>query len=278
MNKVTDVKQLKLLSNQARINLIETLANARSGHSAGPLGLADVFVTLYFNVLNYDSKNTSMKNRDRLFLSNGHVCPIQYVVMSMTGFFPASELKTLRKVNSRLQGHPSKIDLPGIENSSGPLGQGISQACGAAFVVKKEKLKQRIYCIISDAELNEGQTWESLLFASKNELPLTILIDRNNIQITGNTENIMPLEPLKQKLLSFNFYVLEIDSHNHLQIINACTKAKKSKKTTIIICKTIPGKGVSFMQNKYEWHGKPPNEQEAFKALQELRKERLNLN
>ncbi|VVB70362.1 1-deoxy-D-xylulose-5-phosphate synthase [uncultured archaeon] len=275
--RFNDVKRLKLLSNQARIILIETLATSKSGHSAGPLGLADVFVSLYFKILKNNPKKPSLNSRDRLFVSNGHVCPIQYVVMSQAGYFPQKELKTLRKINSRLQGHPSRKDLPGIENSSGPLGQGISQACGAAFVIKKEKLKQRIYCIISDAEFNEGQTWEALLFAAKNKLPLTILVDRNNIQITGNTEDVMPLEPLKQKLMALNLTVEEVDGHNHLQIISVCNNAKKNKNTTIIICHTIPGKGVSFMENKYEWHGKPPNEQEARKALEELYAEQAKL-
>ncbi len=276
-SKITDIKKLKLLSSQARISLIEMLVHAKSGHSAGPLGLADVFVSLYFNILNHDPKKPLLESRDRLFVSNGHVCPIQYVVMSQAGYFPNTELKSLRKINSRLQGHPSRKDLPGIENSSGPLGQGISQACGASFVVKNEKLKQRIYCIISDAELNEGQTWEALLFASKNELPLTILVDRNNIQITGTTEETMPLEPLKQKLKALNLNVIDVDGHNHAQIIKECNNSKKNKKTTILICKTIPGKGVSFMQGKYEWHGKPPNEEEARKALVELRKEQHKL-
>lgn len=269
-------KKLKFLeekANQIREDLIETLLEAKSGHSAGPLGMADIFTALYFHVMNYDPKKPESPGRDRLVLSNGHICPIRYVTMAHAGFFPLSELKTLRKLGSRLQGHPHRTALPGAETTSGPLGSGLSQAVGMALAARMDKKRHRVYCVTSDGEHDAGNTWEAILFAGKNKLSnLTVIVDRNNIQIDGNTENIMPLEPLKDKYESFNWHVLEVDGHNIEQFVDAVSEAKAIyEKPTAIIAHTIPGKGVSFMENDYLWHGKPPNKEEASKALKELR-------
>lgn len=269
MNK--SINELNEISRKTRIDIIKTLVNAKSGHTAGPLGMAEVFTALYYEVLNHKPSNPDWKGRDRLILSNGHICPVLYVTLANQGYFPKEELKTFRKINSRLQGHPHNLYTPGIETSSGPLGQGISQAMGFAMAAKIKGETHRVYCITSDGEHEEGQTWEAYMFAGKYNLDnLTILIDRNNIQIDGPTSKIMPLEPLKEKLESFNMYVIEIDGHNIVEILNACNEAEKNSKTTVIICHTTPGKGVSFMENNHEWHGKPPNKEEAEMALKEL--------
>ncbi|MDO8467248.1 MAG: transketolase [bacterium] len=269
-------KKLKFLeekANQIREDLIETLLVAGSGHSAGPLGMADIFTALYFHVMNYDPKKPEWPERDRLVLSNGHICPIRYVTMAHAGFFPLEELKTLRKINSRLQGHPHRSALPGVETTSGPLGSGLSQAVGMALAARMDKKRHRVYCVTSDGEHDTGNTWEAILFAGKNRLSnLTMIVDRNNIQIDGTTENIMPLEPLRDKYEAFNWQVLEVDGHNIEQFVDAVSEAKAIyEKPTVIIAHTIPGKGVSFMENDYLWHGKPPNKEEAAKALAELR-------
>ncbi len=269
-------KKLKFLeekANQIREDLIETLLEAGSGHSAGPLGMADIFTALYFHVMNYDPKKPDWPDRDRLVLSNGHICPIRYVTMAHAGFFPMEELKTLRKINSRLQGHPHRTALPGSETTSGPLGSGLSQAVGMALAARMDKKRHRVYCVTSDGEHDAGNTWEAILFAGKERLSnLTVIVDRNNIQIDGVTEKIMPLEPLKDKYLSFNWHVLEVDGHNIEQFVDAVSEAKAIyEKPTVIIAHTIPGKGVSFMEKDYLWHGKPPNREEAARALAELR-------
>ncbi len=260
------------------------LVHAKSGHSAGPLGMADVFTALYFEIMNYDPKNPTDPKRDRFVLSNGHICPVWYATLAHAGFFPMSELATLRKLGSRLQGHPHGEELPGAENSSGPLGQGLSQAAGMAYVgLKMKKESWRVYAALSDGEQDEGQTWEAAMFAGKYKLRnLTALIDRNNIQIDGYTEDIMPLEPFADKWRAFGWHVLEVDGHNFREIIDACNEAKAIyEKPTAIICHTIPGKGVDFMEFRYEWHGTPPDIQDipgapkkgtqAHEALKELR-------
>lgn len=269
-------KKLKFLeekANQIRQDIIETLLEAGSGHSAGPLGMADVFTALYFHVLNHDPKNPQWPDRDRFILSNGHICPGRYVAMAHAGYFPKEELKTFRKMNSRLQGHPHRSALPGVETTSGPLGSGLSQAVGMALAARMDKKKYRIYAMMSDGEQEAGNTWEAIMFAGKNKLNnLTGILDRNNIQIDGLTEDIMPLEPLADKYRAFNWHVLEIDGHNMEQFVDAVNEAKAIyEKPTIIIVHNIPGKGVSFMENDYTWHGKPPNKEEADKALAELR-------
>ncbi len=235
--------------------------------------MADVFTALYFNILNHNPKKPLWDDRDRLVLSNGHICPVQYAVMAHAGYFPLKELKSLRKLGTRLQGHPHRITLPGMETSSGPLGSGLSQASGMAYASLMDKRKIRIYCLMSDGEHDAGNTWEAVLFSGKYKLHnLTVIIDRNNIQIDGYTEDIMPLEPLRAKYEAFNWHVLEVDGHNMHEIIDACNEAKAVyEKPTVIIAHTIPGKGVSFMEYDYKWHGSPPNKEEAEKALHELR-------
>jgi len=267
------IAQLEKKAGEIRKDIIKTLVQAGSGHSAGPLGMADIFCALYFAVLKHNPKKPLWEDRDRLILSNGHICPVRYVAMAHAGYFPRKELNTLRKFGSRLQGHPERTRLPGLETTSGPLGSGLSQAAGMALAGKMDKKSWRVYCAMSDGEHNAGQTWEAVLFAGKNRLSnLTAIVDRNNIQIDGFTEDIMPLEPLKEKYEAFNWHVIEIDGHNIEQIIDACNMAKAiQEKPTCIIANTIPGKGVSFMENKVEWHGKPPKPEEAQRALRELR-------
>ena len=264
---------LEEMANTLREDVIEMLLEAGSGHSAGPLGMADIFSALYFHVLNHDPKNPDWADRDRFILSNGHICPIRYAAMARAGYFPIEELLTLRKINSRLQGHPHRKVLPGVETTSGPLGSGLSQSIGVALTGKLDNKNYRVFCAMSDGELQEGNTWEAFMFAGKNKLNnLVAIIDRNNIQIDGNTEDVMSLEPLKEKFESFKWHVIEIDGHNIEQFIDATNEAKAiHDKPTMIIAHTIPGKGVSFMENDYTWHGKPPTKEEAVKALNELR-------
>jgi transketolase len=267
------VKFLEEKANEIRQLIIEMLVEAGSGHSAGPLGMADIFSAFYFHILRHDPKNPDWPDRDRLILSNGHICPVRYAAMALSGYFPVEELKTLRKINTRLQGHPHRTALPGVETTSGPLGEGISQAIGIAYAGILDKKDYHVYCITSDGEHQEGNTWEAYMWLGKNPLPnLTIIIDRNYIQIDGITEDVMPLEPLKQKLEAFKLHVLEVDGHNIRAFVDAVREAQSEwRRTSVIIAYTIPGKGVSFMEKKYEWHGKPPNKEEAKKALEELR-------
>ncbi|MDP3052519.1 MAG: transketolase [bacterium] len=267
------IKFLEEMANKIRQKIIETLLEAGSGHSASTLGSADIFTALYFHILNHDPKNPEWPERDRLILSCGHYCPVQYVAMAYAGYFPLEELKTLRKINSRLQGHPHYGALPGIEATSGPLGAGLSQSIGMALAARMDKKKHRIYCVTSDGEQNEGNVWEAMLFAGKNRLSnVTAILDRNNIQIDGYTENVMPLEPLREKYEAFNWHVLEVDGHNIEAIIDATNEAKAIyEKPTIIIAHTIPGKGVGFMECEFKYHGVPPTKDEADLALKELR-------
>lgn len=269
----TDYRKLEETANLIRQDIIKMLLEAGSGHSAGPLGMADVFTALYFNILNHDPKNPDWEDRDRLILSNGHICPVRYATMAHAGYFPITELKTLRKLGSRLQGHPHRGALPGIETTSGPLGSGLSQASGLALAGRLDEASWRVICLMSDGEQEEGNTWEAAMMAGKYKLNnLTALMDRNNIQIDGFTEDIMPLEPLRDKYEAFNWHVIEIDGHNMEEIIDAFSQAKAIfEKPTLIIAHTIPGKGVDFMENKFEWHGKPPNKEEAEEALKQLK-------
>lgn len=275
----TKLKDLNLKANKVRQLIIETLLEAGSGHSGGPLGMADIFTAFYFHILSHDPKNPSLPDRDRLILSNGHICPVQYATMALAGYFPIEELKTLRKINSRLQGHPHRTSLPGLETTSGPLGEGLSEAIGIALARNLDKKSYYVYCLTSDGEHEEGNTWEAVMFAAKNKLNLIQVIDRNYIQIDGNTEDVMPLDDLKEKYESFNWNVIEIQGNDIKSFIEAVDAAKTVlDKPTIIIAKTVPGKGVSFMENDYHWHGKPPNKEEAEKALAELRIEEEKLN
>ncbi len=275
MNDLTEAKltELELKANEARELLMPTLLEAGSGHSAGPLGMADIFTAFYFHILKHDPKNPDWADRDRLVLSNGHICPIRYVSMAQAGYFPIEELKTLRKLNSRLQGHPHRTALPGVETTSGPLGEGLSQGIGIALAGKLDKKNYYTYVLTSDGEHEEGNTWEAAMFAGKLKLNNLIqVIDRNNIQIDGYTESIMPLEPLKDKYEAFNWHVLEVDGHNIRQFVDAIGQAQAIyEKPTVIIAHTIAGKGVAFMEKDFTWHGKPPNKEEAAKALNELR-------
>lgn len=274
MKKIESIEKLEEIANNIRINIIKSLLKAKSGHTAGPLGIADVFTALYFNILEHDPKNPNWEKRDRLILSNGHICPVLYTTLAEAGYFPKKELDTLRQLGSRLQGHPHRGALPGVENTSGPLGQGLSQACGMAVAAKLDNKKHRIYCLTSDGEHNEGQTWEAVMFAAKYNLNnITQIMDRNNIQIDGHTEDVMPLEPLREKYKAFNWHVIDVDGHNIEDIIDACNQAKAIyEKPTLILAHTIPGKGVDFMENKPIWHGMPPNEEQAKEALKQLQK------
>lgn len=248
-----------------RQSIVEMLIEAGSGHTAGPLGMADIFTAFYFHILNHDPKNPDWPERDRLILSNGHICPVRYAAMAHAGYFLLEELKTLRKLGTRLQGHPHRAALPGVETTSGPLGSGLGQAAGYAYGARMDlpagrQAAFRVYCFMSDGEQEAGNTWEAAMFAGKYKLNnLTALIDRNNIQIDGMTEDIMPLEPLRAKYEAFNWHVLEIDGHNFEEIHNAVEEAKAIyEKPTVIIAHTIPGKGVPEIEFDYRWHGSPP--------------------
>jgi transketolase len=278
------LKELKLLANRARQLTIQSLTQAGSGHTAGPLGMADIFTAFYFHILNHDPKNPDWQKRDRLVLSNGHICPIRYAVMAMSGYFPIAELQTLRKLNSRLQGHPSRVDLPGVESSSGPLGEGLSQAIGMALAARIDQRSNYVYVITSDGEHEEGNTWEAAMFAGKEKLNRLIqVIDYNNIQIDGPVSSVMPLEPFRAKYEAFNWHVIDTDGNDMKEFIDAVSLARNiTEKPTIIIAHTVPGKGVSFMENDYRWHGIPPDNQnvsgappvgqQAKAALDELKK------
>ncbi len=270
-----DIRELDKLANTIRKDIIEMLVEAKSGHSAGPLGMVDVFTALYFGgVIKHDPKNPQWQERDRVILSNAHICPVWYAALARAGYFPVKELKTLRKLGTRLQGHPSRLDFPYIETSGGSLGQGLSIACGMAYALTKfDKKDNWVWCLTSDGEHDEGQMWEAAMFAGKNRLfNLTQIMDRNNIQIDGYTEDVMPLEPLKDKYEAFGWHVQEVDGHNIEEIIDACHKSKAIfEKPVMIIAHTIPGKGVDFIEWQYSWHGKAPKPEEAKKALDCLR-------
>ncbi len=266
------VKELELMANTMRQDLIKMLLTAGSGHTAGPLGMADIFTAFYFHILNHQPKNPFWEERDRLILSNGHICPIRYVAMARAGYFPLEELATLRKFGTRLQGHPEREKLPGIETTSGPLGSGLGQSAGIAYAAKMDGRKFRVYALMSDGEQDAGNTWESAMFIAKNKLHnLTAIIDRNNIQIDGNTEDIMPLEPLRQKYEAFNWHVIDVDGNNIAEFIDAVELAKAIvEKPTLILAHNIPGKGIPEIEGNYEWHGKPPNKEEAERFLESL--------
>jgi transketolase len=268
------IQRLEEIANDIREDIIRMLEHAKSGHSAGPLGLADVFAALYFDVMKYDPKNPDWDERDILLLSNGHCVPVRYATMARAGFFERKELMTLRQLGSRLQGHPERTRLPGMETTSGPLGCGLSQACGAALALRMDNANHRwVYVVMGDGELDEGNIWEAAMLAGKYKLDnITALVDRNNIQIDGPTEYVMPLEDLKDKWEAFGWHVLEIDGNNIEDIIDAYSMAKAIvEKPVVILAHTIPGKGVDFMENDFHWHGSPPNHEQAIKALHELR-------
>ncbi len=255
------------------------LVAAKSGHTAGPLGMADIFAALYFSILKHDPKNPDWEERDRFLLSNGHIVPVQYAAMAHAGYFPVEECLTLRTFGSRLQGHPERHRLPGLETTSGPLGEGLSQAAGMAYSFLMDKAKpssegqKRVYVVMGDGEQDEGNVWEAVMWVGKNKLHnLTAIIDRNNIQIDGMTEEVMPLESLRARYEVFNWHVLEVDGHNIPQFIDAVNEAKAIyEKPTMIIAHTIPGKGVPEIEFDFRWHGKAPTGEEGKKFVQEIR-------
>ena len=279
-----EVKELELKANQIRQSIIEMLVAAGSGHTAGPLGMADILTLLYFKVLQHDPKNPTWNERDRLILSHGHVCPVLYATLAHAGYFPVEELLTLRKFGSRLQGHPHKAALPGIETSSGPLGSGLSQAIGMALAERMDNpySSKYIYCLTGDGELNEGQIWEAAMLAGKEKLHnLIVIVDRNGIQIDGYTKDVMPLEPLAEKFEAFNFDVQEVDGHNMRSLNDAIGKAQAVySQPSLIIAHTIASKGVDVFERDFRWHGNPPGKgpedqvpksEQATVALQKLR-------
>ncbi len=268
-------KQEEFLSKTAReirIDIIRMLTKAGSGHPAGSLGMTDVFTALYFFILKHDPRRPDWEERDFLILSNGHTCPAQYAALAKSGYFPQSELMSLREINSRLQGHPYNNSLPGIEVTSGPLGQGISQSCGLALALKMDHKPNHVYCLLSDGEQQEGQTWESYQLANKYNLSnLTAVIDRNHVQIEGSTEEIMPLGNLEDKLKAFGWKTYVIDGHDFKQIIKALQQANNDGRPSIIVANTTSGKGVSFIEGRHEWHSKAPTKEQASLAIEELR-------
>jgi len=273
-------KQLQLQAEQIREDIINMLVEAGSGHAAGPLGQTDIFTALYFEILNHRPKQPDWPDRDRLIQSDGHCVPVRYATMARAGYFPVSELTTLRKLGSRLQGHPERVRLPGIETTSGPLGSGLSQAAGMAYALRMDDSTSRVYCMLGDGELNEGNIWEAAMFAAKYKLAnLTAIVDRNYIQIDGPTEQVMPLGDLAAKWAAFGWHVIEIDGHNFEAIISAANLAKAvAERPTVIIAHTIPGKGVDFMEYDYHFHGyfvdvpgAPAKKDQAKVALHELR-------
>ena len=271
----TEMQALENRARDIRITIIEMLAVAKSGHLAGPLGMTDIFTALYFHIMKHDPKNPDWAERDRLFLSNGQICPVRYATMAHAGYFPVEECMTLRKFGSRLQGHPERDMLPGIETTSGPLGSGISQAAGYAYAARMDGKTFRVFCATSDGEHEEGNTWEGVMFAAKYRLNnLTAIMDRNNIQIDGNTEDVMPLEPLADKYRAFNWHVIEVDGHNMRQFVAASDEAKSIKeKPTMILAHTTPSKGVPAIENDYRWHGAQPGNGPTDKVPAEKQKE-----
>jgi len=272
--KQLTVSQLEAKANEIRQDIIRMLEHAGSGHSAGPLGLADIFAALYFDVLKHDPKMPDWDQRDILLLSNGHCVPVRYAAMAHAGYFDRKELMTLRQFGSRLQGHPERTKLPGLEHTSGPLGSGLSQAAGMALAMRMNKDHHRwVYVVMGDGELDEGNIWEAAMLAGKYKLNNVIgIIDRNNIQIDGPTESVMPLEDLKGKWQAFGWHVIDIDGNNIEAFIDACAMARAIvEKPVMIIAHTIPGKGVDFMEYDFHWHGAPPNHDQAVEALKDLR-------
>lgn len=273
------ITELQLHANDVREGIIRALLAAGSGHSAGPLDMADVFTALYFHIMRHDPKNPEWPDRDRLLLSCGHITPVRYSAMAYAGYFPVEELLTLRKFGTRLQGHPERVRLPGLETTSGPLGEGLAQGVGMALAAKTDGNEWRVYVVTSDAEHQCGLHWEAMLTGAKFKLDnLVNIIDRNVIQIDGSTEDIMPLEPLADKYRAFNWEVFECDGNDIAAFVEAVEKAKAVRgKPSVIIAHTVPGKGVSYMEGDYTWHGKPPNKEQAAEALRELeeRRERI---
>ena len=275
MNHLHDgkIKELEEQANAIRQTIIEMLIEAGSGHTAGPLGMADIFTAFYFHILNHNPKDPFFEDRDRLILSNGHIVPVRYATMAHAGYFSIDEAKTLRKFGSRIQGHPERERLPEMESTSGPLGSGLSQAAGIAYGARMDGRKFYVYCLMSDAEHQAGNLWEGAMFAGANKLSNLIgVIDRNNIQINGMTEEVMPLEPLRDKYEAFGWHVIDVDGHNIEAFVDSIEEAKAIFEVpTVIIAHTIPGKGIEGIEFDYKWHGKPPKGEEGERFLRELR-------
>lgn len=276
MEKLTEEKLdfLKAKANNIRESIIEMLLAAGSGHTAGPLGMSDIFSALFFHVLRHDPLHPDWQDRDRLVLSNGHICPVYYAALAHSGYFPLEELKSLRKFGSRLQGHPHREFLPLLETSSGPLGSGLSQAVGMAIAerIDNKASAKKFFCLTGDGELDEGQNWEAMMLAGKEKLHnLIMVVDRNNIQIDGFTDNVMPLAPLDKKIESFGFHVENIDGNNIGEFVEAIERVYAiTDKPIAIVAKTIPGKGVKEFEGKFEFHGYLHNKEEGVQALKEL--------
>ncbi len=267
------IGELQNIANRLRLDVIEMTTAAGSGHPGGSLSAADLMAALYFRIMNIDPGNPYMEDRDRFILSKGHAAPVLYAALAERGYFPTDELKTLRKLGSRLQGHPAYHDVPGVEVTTGSLGQGLSMACGMALAGKADSKDYRVYCLMGDGELQEGQNWEAAMFAHRYGLCNLIgFVDRNRLQICGNTEEVMSLDPLPEKFRAFGWNVIIIDGHDIRQIVDACEKAARSRKNpTVIIMNTVKGKGVSFMENNADFHGKSCNPEEYAKAVAELK-------
>lgn len=279
----TSIKSLKLEANSIRVDIVKMLLEAKSGHTAGPMGMADIFTALYFNVMKHDPKNPQWDLRDRCVLSNAHICPVLYASLAHAGYFPVAELMTLRKLGTRLHGHPHRGALPGLETTGGPLAQGISTAVGLALSAKMDGKKHFVYVLTGDGEHDEGQLWEAVMLAAKYKLNnLVQIVDYNNIQIDGPVEKVMPLEPFAAKYRSFNWNVIELDDGNDMEKILAAFEAAKKyaatgDKPTIIVARTLSGKGCSLFEGKYQWHGRVPNAEEAKVALAELEENRKKI-
>jgi transketolase len=273
MRQIFNIEALELLANDIRADIIKMLEEAGSGHPGGSLGQADIYTALYFNLMKHDPKDPDWDERDILIQSNGHTCPVRYATMAHAGYFDKKELMTLRKFGSKLQGHPERSKLPGVENTSGPLGSGLSQAAGMALAMRMNHQQHRwVYVTVGDGELNEGNNWEAIMLAAKYKLTnMIVFVDRNNIQIDGPTEVVMPLDDLRHKWESFNWHVLEIDGNDIEAVIDSVSMAKAIvEKPVVIIAHTIPGKGVDFMEYDFHWHGVPPNEKQAKDALKQI--------
>lgn len=273
MDKIIDISELEKKAKEVRKGIIEAVYSAQSGHPGGSLSIADIMTVLYFNEMNIDEKNPKWEDRDRLVLSKGHCSPVLYSCLAERGFFDKELLKTFRNINSNLQGHPDMNKVPGVDMTSGSLGQGLSVANGMAIAAKLDNKNYRVYAVLGDGEIEEGQIWEAAMASNKYKLDnLCVIVDKNNLQIDGPTEEVMSSSPLDNKFASFGFEVITIDGNNILEIMKAFAKAKTIKgRPTCIIAETIKGKGVSFMENQVGWHGKAPNEEQYNLAMQELK-------
>ena len=272
MEKISDITKLREISKNIRKGIIEAVYSGKSGHPGGSLSIADIMTVLYFYEMNINPENPKDENRDRLVLSKGHCAPALYSTLANRGFFDVEELQTLRKIESRLQGHPDMKKIPGVDMTTGSLGQGLSAANGMAIAGKLDKKDYRVYCIMGDGEIEEGQVWEAAMASNKYKLDnLCVIVDNNNLQIDGTIEEVMSSYPIDEKFKSFGFQIINIDGNDIEEIIKAFDVAKNVKgKPTCIIAKTVKGKGVSFMENKVEWHGKAPNEEQYKQAMEEL--------